>query len=208
MDKQDGVIDIHGKGYKTVALRVHEFRAAHPIEEGWRIDPKVISAGEDVVMVRAEIRDPGGRLVAAGHAEERRGSSQINRTSALENCETSAIGRALAAAGLGGTEYASANEVENAIHQQDSPPPKTREQEQQDKIREILISDIGIDANDRGGAEACLRYASEGHCGIEDIARRPATVLGALQSHWEHAGHSWQGYATAAIEWWANQEEK
>jgi hypothetical protein len=60
-------------------------------------------------------------VIATGLAEEKRTSSQINRTSALENCETSAIGRALAAFGLGGSEYASANEVQNAIHQQSRP---------------------------------------------------------------------------------------
>jgi hypothetical protein len=44
----------------------------------------------------------------------------------LENCETSAIGRALALAGFGGTEFASANEVQNAIHQQDKPNPRRK----------------------------------------------------------------------------------
>ena len=54
-----------------------------------------------------------------GHAEETIGSSQINKTSALENCETSAIGRALAMMGIGVDEsIASADEVANAVFQQ------------------------------------------------------------------------------------------
>ena len=58
--------------------------------------------------------------IYTGHAEEVYDSSMINKTSALENCETSAIGRALASAGFGGTEFASADEVANAISQQNT----------------------------------------------------------------------------------------
>jgi deoxycytidylate deaminase len=66
----------------------------------------------------ATILNEQNRIIATGHAEEKRKASQINSTSALENCETSAIGRALAGAGFGGSEFASANEVQNAIQQQ------------------------------------------------------------------------------------------
>jgi hypothetical protein len=68
--------------------------------------------------MKSIIADETGRILATGHAEEYRKSSQINGTSALENAETSAHGRSLAALGIGGTEFASANEVQNAIHQQ------------------------------------------------------------------------------------------
>jgi hypothetical protein len=53
-----------------------------------------------------------------GYAQETYNQGHINKTSAIENCETSAIGRALASAGFVGSEFASANEVENAIKQQ------------------------------------------------------------------------------------------
>ena len=61
-------------------------------------------------------------IVATGHAEEYRDSSKINKTSALENAETSAIGRALASFGLGGTEFASADEVARAINGKPTAP--------------------------------------------------------------------------------------
>ena len=64
----------------------------------------------------------GGEIVANGFAEEKRDASFINKTSAAEVAETSSIGRALANLGLQGGEYASANEVENAIHQQKQQP--------------------------------------------------------------------------------------
>ena len=109
-----GKVKIHGREYKTVALRVSEFREKHP---DYCIETEVLSSG-DVVVIKASIKDTEGNLKANGFAEEVRGSTNINKTSALENCETSAIGRALACFGFGGEEYASANEVSDAIIQQ------------------------------------------------------------------------------------------
>jgi hypothetical protein len=113
MSKNPGTVDIHGKEYKTVALRVNEFRADHA---DWTINPTVIEADERIVVMRCEILDDAGRLRAAGQAEENRTDGKINRTSALENCETSAVGRALAFLGYAGSEIASADEVAQAIN--------------------------------------------------------------------------------------------
>jgi hypothetical protein len=115
MSNNTGVVNIRGKEYMTVALRVQKFREAHP---EWELSTEIIKADEKVVIMQARIYTENGKCISTGHAEEFRTSSQINSTSALENAETSAIGRALAAAGWGGTEFASANEVQNAIHQQ------------------------------------------------------------------------------------------
>lgn len=115
--KDTGVVNIHGKEYKTVAKRVDEFRSAHKTDLS--IITSLVDRDENTVVMKAEILDKDGRVIATGYAEEHRTASQINRTSALENCETSAIGRALANFGLGGGEYASADEVANAINQQE-----------------------------------------------------------------------------------------
>jgi hypothetical protein len=123
MSSNTGVVNIRGKEYQTVALRVQKFREAHPT---WSITTRIETRTDDYVVMSAGIRNEEERLIATGHAEEFRKSSQINGTSALENCETSAIGRALALAGFGGTEFASANEVQNAIHQQDKPNPRRK----------------------------------------------------------------------------------
>ncbi len=114
----NGVIHLHGRQYKTVSLRVHEFREQHPIDEGWAITTKLVHCDAETVLFRASILDPQGREIAIGFAEEKRTARGINSTSALENCETSAIGRALAAAGYAGTEYASADELVSALNQQ------------------------------------------------------------------------------------------
>ena len=120
MSSNTGIVNIKGKEYQTVALRVQKFREAHP---AWSLTSEVLFRDADCVVMKSIIADETGRVLAVGHAEEYRKSSQINGTSALENAETSAHGRALAALGIGGTEFASANEVQNAIHQQ-KPHPK------------------------------------------------------------------------------------
>lgn len=120
--KDTGVVNIHGKEYKTVAKRVDEFRKEHKTDLA--IITSLVDRDEDTVVMKAEIIDKDGRTIATGYAEEHRAASQINKTSALENCETSAIGRALANFGLGGGEYASADEVAQAISQQAEAQPK------------------------------------------------------------------------------------
>ena len=115
-NKDTGVVNIHGKEYKTVAKRVDEFRKEYKTDMA--IITSLVSIDEKTVVMKAEIMDKEQRIIATGFAEEHRTASQINKTSALENCETSAIGRALANFGLAGGEYASADEVANAINQQ------------------------------------------------------------------------------------------
>lgn len=138
MNAPTGTINIRGKEYQTVALRVQRFREDHP---DFGLTTAVVLRDDECVVMQATITDAEGRVRAIGHAEEYRKSSQINRTSALENAETSAIGRALAAFGYGGTEFASANEVQNAIHQQDGPAVNGADQGQSQ--REGAVSPDG-----------------------------------------------------------------
>jgi len=77
----------------------------------------------DMCVCKCTIATPQGKVIATGHAHEERGSSNINKTSYVENCETSAVGRALAMLGIGiDASIASANEVSDAIAQQESKP--------------------------------------------------------------------------------------
>ena len=128
----DGSLNLHGKRYYTVALRVAAFRKACPISEGWGLLSEMVHADAETLLFKATIVDPTGRVVAVGYAEEKRTNRGINATSALEVCETSALGRALAAAGYGGDgAYSSADELVNALNQQGKQaasrtPPKTR----------------------------------------------------------------------------------
>jgi hypothetical protein len=115
---KEGFVNIHGKDYETVASRVNRFREHYPEHS---IVSKIIKIDAEECIVEASILNEDGRIIANGHAQEFRNASQINKTSYVENCETSAIGRALLTFGVGGTEFASANEVQNAIHQQSNP---------------------------------------------------------------------------------------
>jgi hypothetical protein len=114
MSDDTGIVPIRGKQYKTVALRVDEFRKEHPDAT---ISTEVVSITESVVVMKASIL-LDGTLISTGFAEEVRAASNINKTSALENAETSAVGRALAFYKYAGSEIASADEVANAINQQ------------------------------------------------------------------------------------------
>lgn len=112
--------DVKGKDYAEVNQRVNAFRKLYPTG---RIDTKIIGIENGVCIMQAEAwtRDENGNdlLLATGTAYEKENSSFINKTSYIENCETSAIGRALGFCGLGiDTSIASAEEVGNAIENQ------------------------------------------------------------------------------------------
>ena len=107
-------VPIHGKDYNTVAERVNQFRDQYP---EYTIETQLIERNDEGVCMKALILD-GERLISTGYAEEKRGSG-INLTSALENCETSAVGRALAFFRFAGTEIRSADEMRQAVDQQE-----------------------------------------------------------------------------------------
>ena len=112
--------NIRGKQYVEVNERIKFFRQEAQYKN-WGIvtDFPIIDAEQ--CMCVCSIVTPEGHVVSQGTAHEVRGASNINKTSYVENCETSAVGRALAMLGIGiDTSIASANEVEDAIASQQS----------------------------------------------------------------------------------------
>ena len=110
-------VNIKGKFYATVDTRVDIFRKH--FGSSATILTEIVMHDLDRVVVKATIsvKNDGEYLtIGSGFAEEFRGNGMVNKTSALENCETSAIGRGLASCGLGGGAYASSFEVDNAIN--------------------------------------------------------------------------------------------
>ncbi len=87
--------------YEPVAVRHSRWLEQHP--NGRTITHMVSIPGADICVIRAELwlEDV---CIATGYAEEVRGAGNVNRTSHVENCETSAVGRALANAGMAGTD--------------------------------------------------------------------------------------------------------
>jgi len=118
-------VNIHGKEYTMVDERVAKF---HELYSNGSITSSM-SQKDDMFIFKSTATpdvDKPERFFT-GHAYEIIGSTQINKTSALENCETSAIGRCLGFLNIGLNGIATADEVANAIHQQ-KPKPLTLKQ--------------------------------------------------------------------------------
>ena len=113
------MIDMKGKDYAMVPERVTAFRKLYP--EGF-ITTEIVAMEGPVVLMKAKVgyyREDGSEAVlATGMAREERGKGMVNGTSHIENCETSAVGRALGMIGFGlkGGGICSAEELVNAIN--------------------------------------------------------------------------------------------
>lgn len=124
-------LDLKGKDYAEVNQRVKAFRMLYP--EGLiKTDMEVIDNG--LVIIKATVGtyvDNEFRILATGYAYEKENSTFINKTSYIENCETSAVGRALGFMGLGiDVSIASYEEVGNAMANQDKDKPVTKSEKE------------------------------------------------------------------------------
>lgn len=109
--------DIKGRQYAEVNQRIKAFRSVFP--EG-SIATEIVSIKDGVCVMRATVYNEAGFILGTGTAYEEEEGSFINKTSYIENCETSAVGRALGMCGFGiDTSVASAEEVGNAIANQE-----------------------------------------------------------------------------------------
>ena len=109
-------VNIKGKEYVEVNERLKYFRQNY---KDYSLESEIIELSNGIVTIKAIIKDETGRILATGLAQEKESSSFINKTSFVENCETSAWGRALGNFGIGiDTSVATADEVLNAIENQ------------------------------------------------------------------------------------------
>lgn len=145
-------INIKGKEYVEVNERLIFFRKNY---KNHALLTEVIDKTDDTILIKASVKNEQGITVATGHAEEVKGSTFINKTSYVENCETSAIGRCLGSLGIGiDNSVASFEEVANAVKQQ----------QKVDTITKYTL-DIG-DAN----WEKVLKYVSANkNLGLEKV---------------------------------------
>lgn len=139
-DKKTG--EIQSKDYAEVNQRIKAFRMCHP---NGTITTEIISIENGVVLMKASVYDEDGKVLGSGYAYEKENSTFINQTSYIENCETSAVGRALGMCGFGiDTSVASYEEVQNAMaNQYDQKEKLTKKAtpKQVEKVKE-LVSDI------------------------------------------------------------------
>ena len=116
-NKHLSTLDIKGKDYIPVNERIKAFRYIYPKGQ---IVTEIIGLENGICTIKASAYDEDGKLLATGHAQEKETSSFINKTSYIENCETSAVGRCLGNAGIGlDNGFASYEEVANAKKQQE-----------------------------------------------------------------------------------------
>lgn len=156
--------------YVPVNERLAAFRVAHPV---WGLVCHLKFDG-DRILARAEVADETGRVIATGHAEEVRGQGLVNKTSAVENAETSAWGRALANLGYDVSRgIASREEMEKVSRTRDRTHMRIRGSAKE---------------NEPGSGEAVLKpwQAIGGvakRFGISDADRRAVMVAVAGKEH-------------------------
>ena len=156
-------IQIKGKDYIEVNERVKQFHKDYP---NGSITTELIEMTDRFITkttVITDVENPERKFT--GIAYEKEDSTFINKTSALENCETSSVGRALGMLGIGiDTSVASYDEVANAIEQQkttDAPPKiNLKDQEVPNPEFEKVLDELdGMpmddDSSDWDGEEVC-----------------------------------------------------
>jgi hypothetical protein len=112
--------NIKGKQYVEVNERVKAFKSLSEYKD-MSMETEIVQLTDDTCVIRALIKDSSGRILATGMAQEDKSSSRINQTSYVENCETSAVGRALGFVGIGiDTSIATSDEVDLAIKKQET----------------------------------------------------------------------------------------
>lgn len=130
------VTKIKGKDYIEVNERLKFFRTNEATMK-FSLDSEFIELNESRCVIKAIIKDEEGRIVATGTAYEEKGAGMVNKTSYIENCETSAWGRALGNLGIGiDTSVASADEVKNAIAAEDKMNKPVKKVEKAVKVAE------------------------------------------------------------------------
>ena len=136
--------DIKGKEYAEVNQRIKAFRMVYPMGT---IQTTLISNDNGVCIFKAIVANED-IVLGTGTAYEKENSSFINKTSYIENCETSAVGRALGMAGFGiDTSIASFEEVANAIQQQEGDKiiTKTQADALESSIKNNMLDVNGTD---------------------------------------------------------------
>lgn len=148
--------------YIEVNQRIKAFRMLYPTGV---IETEMLSNENGVCIFRAKIRDEDDNLLATGTAYEKEDSTFINKTSYIENCETSAVGRALGMLALGiDTNVASAEEVQNAVANQEPPVEKKATEGQLavlNKLPNELKQKVYDDYDVKELSELTLKQASE-----------------------------------------------
>jgi hypothetical protein len=157
--------------YEPVAARHARWLADHP--NGRTITHMISAPGADICVIRAELwlEDI---CIATGYAEEVRGSGNVNRTSHVENCETSAVGRALANAGYAGSD------VNKRPSREEMSKVQRMSQGTDARMPSVQVTQPAGTASDKqiGFAKSLLKKAGHSYPqGLESMDKRDMTAL-------------------------------
>jgi len=157
--------------YEPVAARHARWLADHP--NGRTITHMISAPGADICVIRAELwlEDV---CIATGYAEEVRGSGNVNRTSHVENCETSAVGRALANAGYAGSD------VNKRPSREEMSKVQRMSQGTDARMPSVQVTQPAGTASDKqiGFAKSLLKKAGHPYPqGLESMDKRDMTAL-------------------------------
>ena len=153
--------------YEPVAERLDRW-----LKKSEQFNPRVLTymesiPGADVCVIKAELW-LGDTRIATGYAEETRGSGNVNRTSHVENCETSAIGRALANAGYAGSDMPKRPSREEMSKVARPAPRTTKVTEIFPDAREVTGGDLTVKGNQHGELPNWL-YAEAQTIGVTQV---------------------------------------
>ena len=161
--------EIKGKNYAEVNQRIKAFRMLYP---NGSIQTNIELIENGVVVIKATVKDEDEHILGTGYAYEKESSSFINKTSYIENCETSAVGRALGMLGIGiDTSVASYEEVSNAIKQQ----------EEQKNINEVKVKALASRCENEGVDVAKILTLYK----VSKLADLTETKYANINANWE-----------------------
>ena len=166
--------NIRGKKYVEVNERIKFFRQEEQYKN-WTISTEVtVTDDREECICKCIIADTEQRVIATGHAHEVKSASQINKTSYVENCETSAIGRALAMMGIGiDVSIASANEVKDAIAKQNA-NEDTTEADYQKAVTFLKNAEDAVEAWGKISKQAKSKFSKEKYDRLQAFAAEKA----------------------------------
>ena len=186
-------INLKGKEYSMVSSRLEIFRKHFGFKYGI-VEEILIDDGKRVVTKTSIIdRDNPETPIGVGHAEEIRGSSLVNKTSAIENCMTSSLGRALAtAAALHGGEMASSNELEKAnnnnknieekeIKEKEENKDNEESQDEWQKITQNYLRNI----DEFKSQSLCLHWFNKNKSVLKNMKTVVPRMYGEIQEHYQ-----------------------
>lgn len=152
--------NIKGKEYAEVNQRIKAFRMVYPTGS---IITDIVELENGICTIKATVKD-GDNILGTGYAQEKEASSYINKTSYIENCETSAVGRALGMCGFGiDTSVCSAEELMNALNNQEP----TKKEKVSEYITEKQIAQLMNFY--RNNQEKLKKFLDK--CGVDNIVQ-------------------------------------